>query len=145
MTKDITQDIQVAGIIGFNSDEAISAWQETLYLHKKEVCIKLVELQIQEYERLKDSIDDEGFEDEGFEDDAYEERVDARNALDDFFFYSQMGLKLTSGEKPRYHIPKKYRIITFTLLKETIEQISKGDGFSDIYQQDKVTKKELKK
>jgi len=98
-------------IIGLDNSGKIVSHYGKLYDTKEEVTLRIAELQIKEYERLQDSINEEAYVE-----DAKEERDEANEALEQFFFDCKFGTKMYGLDyEPKYHVPMKFQILEHLL------------------------------
>ena len=105
-------------IIGLDSNGKVVSSYGKLYKDKRELALFLADLQIKEYDKLKDSIDAESYVD-----DAKEERDEADKALEQFFFDSKFGMKLCGvNYEPKYHIPLTFQIMELSLDESILKE-----------------------
>ncbi len=110
----IKEGDDVYSIIGLDNQGKIVTSYGKLYNDKKEIALKVAELQIKEYKQVLDSIDAETFVD-----DAEEERKEADEALNNFFFDCKFGMKLYSlNHETKYYTPKTFQILTLNVPKK---------------------------
>ena len=110
----MSEDTKVYSIIGLDNQGKIITSYGTLYTDKKETALKIAELQIKEHKQVLESIDAETFVD-----DTEEERKEVDEALNDFFFDYQFGMKLyLLDHETKYYTPKTFQILTHNLTKQ---------------------------